>query len=236
MKPLKKVKSPIPVEVKDEANFARLSLALSDGNQLVWSFKKGRSTILAFFTAYMYWVGDLPILAYIKTTKRPEPFLAYKSDSAKGEEWFFSSDADDAKYKYACIISLKGAPEAFKRSLDGEYEPPRPPMLAEVENLNSIMRILLTISIREGATFPIWHFARGKKHILGTCIPFEHYYEADALPVFFYAASKEPPKAPFIKYSVSKFKGEELTYTGNTLDAKCFYAKVISVKDLPFFP
>jgi len=233
---LNKLKPPIPIEVKDEANFARLTLALSDGNQIVWNFKRGKKTILAFFTAYMYWIGDLPILAYVETDKAVKPFLAYKSDLAKGEEWLFTNDTDDAKYKYAFILDLKDVPEAFKKSLKGEYENPQPPMLSEVENINSIMRVLLAISIKEGVVFPLWHFTRRKKHIIGTCIPFEHYYEADALPVFFYTVMDEAPKAPFIKYSVSKPKGEEISFSENTMDAKYFYAKIISIKNLPLFP
>jgi hypothetical protein len=46
----------------------------------------------------------------------------------------------------------------------------------------------------------------------------------------------EPPKAPFIKYCISKPKGEELSFSENTIDAKYFYAKIVSVEDLPFFP
>jgi hypothetical protein len=233
---LNKIKAPIPIKVKDELNFARLILALSEGNQIIWSFKRGKKNVLAFFTAYMYWIGDLPILAYVETDKQIKPFLAYKSDSIKGEEWLFVTDTDDAKYKYAFILDLKDAPEAFKKSIKGEYEAPQSPMLSEVENLNSIMRVLLAISIKEGAIFPLWHFTRRKKHVIGTCIPFEHYYEADALPVFFYTTMDEPPKAPFIKYCISKPKGEELSFSENTIDAKYFYAKIVSVEDLPFFP
>jgi hypothetical protein len=90
--------------------------------------------------------------------------------------------------------------------------------------------------MREGTVFPLWHFLRNGKHIVGTCIPFEHYYEADALPVFFYVTQEKPPSHPFIKYVASKPLGERIDYTGNTSDAKGFYAKIVDVKDFPIFP
>jgi hypothetical protein len=34
-------------------------------------------------------------------------------------------------------------------------------MLAEVENVNSIVRILIPLSLREGVVFPLWHFVHG---------------------------------------------------------------------------
>jgi hypothetical protein len=73
---------------------------------------------------------------------------------------------------------------------------------------------------------------------VGTCIPFEHYYEADALPVFFYVSLDEPPEHDqgFVKYIAIKPIGEKLDYVSNTSDAKCFYAKIINVHDMPIFP
>jgi len=233
---LETIKPPMPVEVLDLKNFARLALALTEGSQLLWYLRDGDKHILALFTAYMYWNGDLPILAYAVGDRPPKPFLAYKSDSSKGEEWAFTDDADDTRYKYASFIDVKETPKAFKQSLDGDFPAPSEPMLTEVENLNSIIRILLPLSLREGTVFPLWHFARGKNHILGTCIPFEHYYEADALPVFFYVVREDPPEAPFIKYLASKPQGEKIEFTNNTSDAKYFYAKIVDVKNLPIFP
>lgn len=231
------VKPPMPVEVKDLQNFARLALALTDGSQLVWHLRFDNKNVIALFTAYMYWNGDLPILAYVVIDDVPaKPFLAYKSDSAKGEEWLFCDDADDTRYKYASLIEVKDAPKAFRESLSGEFPPPSEPMLAEVNSMNSILRILLPLSLREGTVFPLWHFPRGKKYIVGTCIPFEHYYEADALPVFFYVIQDSPPSASFIKYIASKPYGERIEYTNNTADAKYFYAKTVDIKNLPIFP
>src|SRR5207237_395312 len=92
------VKPPRPVHVRDIQNFARLALGLTEGSHMIWSFKHKSSNILAFFTAYMYWDGDIPILAYTEVDfDRTKPFLAYKSDSPKGEEWQFCDEADDTR-------------------------------------------------------------------------------------------------------------------------------------------
>jgi len=120
--------------------------------------------------------------------------------------------------------------------LNGKFPSLPEPMLAEVEDMKSIARILLPLSLREGTLFPLWHFKRGKNHIIGTCIPFEHYYEADALPVFFYVSVKEPPQEGFVKYIAVKPTGEKVEYVNNTSDAKYFYAKIVNVADLPIFP
>ncbi len=233
---MENLKPPVPVEVVDVVSFARLALALTEGSQVLWHFKEKDGHVFGLFTAYMYWDGDIPILAYTRSHDAPGPFLAYKSDGTKGEEWMFSQDADDTRYKYASFVQLKSVPKAFADSLKGEFPAPPEPMLAEVENINSIVRILLPLSLREGTVFPLWHFVRNKKHILGTCIPFEHYYEADALPVFFYVSQDQFPQSPFLKYQASKPTGEKVEYANNTSDAKYFYAKIIDVKDLPLFP
>ncbi len=229
-------KPPIPVRVKDLFNFARLGLALSEGSQILWHMQLKTQHIGALFTAYMYWNGDLPLLAYLNLDEKPKPFLAYKSDSAKGEEIVFSDDVDDTRYKYGSFIEVKKIPKSFEDSLSGKFTVPAEPMLTEVEDLKSIVRILLPLSFREGTIFPLWQFTRGKKHVVGTCIPFEHYYEADALPVFFYVVRDEPLAAPFIKYTASRTTGEKLELSGNTSDAKYFYVKIVDVEDLPIFP
>ena len=230
------IKPPVPVEVVDLGNFARLALALTEGSQLLWNLTKDGKHILGLFTAYMYWNGDIPLLAYAVHDDRLKPFLAYRSDAPKGEEWLFTEDADDPKYKYGSFIDVKETPEAFRECLKGEYPTVPKPMLAEVENINSIIRILIPLSLREGTVFPLWHFVREKKHIVGTCIPFEHYYDADALPVFFYVSMNEAPRAPFVKYLASKPKGEDVGFSNNTADAKYFYAKIIDIEDMPIFP
>lgn len=236
MQLLESVKPPLPVYVNDMQSFSRLALALTDGSQILWYLRHKDNNVLALFTAYMYWNGDLPILAYTFADSPPKPFLAYKSDSPKGEEWLFSDDADDPRYKYGSFIEVKTIPKTFTECLDGQFPSPPEPMLAEVKNINSIVRTLLPLSIREGTVFPLWHFVRGKKHVIGTCIPFEHYYEADALPVFFYVTQDSAPPMPFVKYVASKPGGEKVEYANNTADAKYFYAKIVGVRDLAIFP
>ena len=233
---MESVKPPVPVEVLDMQAFARLALGLTEGSQILWYFKHRGRHVLGLFTAYMYWEGDLPILAYAYSDTPPKAFLAYRSDSVKGEEWLFTDDVDDTRFRYASFVQLKTVPEPFALSLDGKSPELTQPMLAEVEDLKSIARILLPLSLREGTLFPLWHFMRGKKHIIGTCIPFEHYYEADALPVFFYVSQDAAPEKSFLKYIAVKPGGEKVEFSNNTSDAKYFYAKLVGVKDMPIFP
>jgi len=230
------VKPPVPVQVVDIQAFARLALGLTEGSQILWYFKHKGKHVLGLFTAYMYWEGDLPILAYAYSDTPPKAFLAYRSDSVKGEEWLFTDDVDDTRFRYASFVQLRTVPEAFAQSLDGIAPELTQPMLAEVDDLKSIARILLPLSLREGTLFPLWHFMRGRNHIIGTCIPFEHYYEADALPVFFYVSQDAAPEKSFIKYIAVKPGGERVEYSNNTSDAKYFYAKIVSVKNMPIFP
>jgi hypothetical protein len=232
------VKPPVPVHVIDMLNFSRLALALTDGSQILWHFKHKGKHVLGLFTAYMYWEGDLPILAYTISDSPPQPFLAYRSDSLKGDEWMFSEDAGDTRYRYGSFAELKHVPDAFVQALEGNFPEISSPMLAQVEDLKSIARILLPLSLREGTLFPLWHFQRSNKHILGTCIPFEHYYEADALPVFFYVEQEQPPEADqgFLRYIAIKPNGEKIEFTNNTSDAKFFYVKIVNVDNMPIFP
>jgi hypothetical protein len=233
---MESVKPPVPVHVTDMSGFARLALGLTEGSQILWHFKHKGKHIVGLFTAYMFWDGDLPILAYTTSDAPPKAFLAYRSDSIKGEEWMFTDEVGDTRYRYASFVELKTIPEAFVDSLEGKFPEISPPMLAEVEDIKSIARILLPLSLREGTLFPLWHFVRGKKHIIGTCIPFEHYYEADALPVFFYVSQDNPPEQGFVKYIAVKPNGEKVEYANNTSDARFFYAKIVHVTDMPIFP
>ena len=232
------VKPPVPVHVTNMLNFSRLALGLTDGSQILWYFKHKGKHVLGLFTAYMYWDGDLPILAYTTSDSPPGPFLAYRSDSPRGEEWMFSDEAGDTRYRYGSFVELKNIPDAFVDAIDGKFPEIPHPVLAEVEDLKSIARILLPLSLREGTLFPLWHFQRGKRYVIGTCIPFEHYYEADALPVFFYVSQDQPvdPAQGFLKYIAVKPSGEKLEFANNTSDAKCFYAKLVDVEDMPIFP
>ncbi len=233
---MQSIKPPIPVQVTDLTSFARLALGLTEGSQILWYFKHQGRHVLGLFTAYMYWDGDIPIFAYAFSENPPKPFLAYRSDAAKGEEWMYTDEAGDTRFRYASFVELKSTPEAFAKSLEGKFPEVAYPMLAEVSDLKSIARILLPLSLREGTLFPLWHFTRGKKHIIGTCIPFEHYYEADALPVFFYVSQDTAPPQGYLKYIAVKPNGEQVEYANGTSDAKFFYAKIVDVKDMPVFP
>ncbi|HMK83821.1 MAG TPA: hypothetical protein VK503_08895, partial [Candidatus Bathyarchaeia archaeon] len=136
------------------------------------------------------------------------------------------------------FAELRHVPDAFVQALDGHFPEMPPPMLAQVEDLKSIARILLPLSLREGTLFPLWHFQRNHKHILGTCIPFEHYYDSDALPVFFYVEQDQPPEPDqgFLRYIAIKPNGEKIEFTNNTNDAKFFYVKIVNVDNIPIFP
>src|SRR5689334_19242936 len=125
----------MPVRVRDIQNFARLALGLTDGSQIIWSFKHKARNILAFFTAYMYWEGDIPIFAYTEADfDENKPFLAYKSDSPKGEECQFSDEADDTRFKYASIINVRTLPDAFVKSIEGEFPDSPNPVLIELQD------------------------------------------------------------------------------------------------------
>ena len=228
-------KPPVAVYIKDFNSFARFALALTDSPPLLWCFKHNRKIFLGAFTVYMSWKGDVPIFAYVKLKEKPGPFLAYKSDLEK-EEYYFTDNIEDTRYVYAPIITLKEPPKIFIESL--EKKPPsfKKPMGIKLDSLHSMMRLLYLVSSREFTSFPVWRFKKKRKYILGVCIPFEHYYESNALPVFFYVNLRKPPLEPFLKYHTSRFGGENLEYSKNTSDTKFFYAKIIDVKEMPFFP
>ena len=185
---MESLKPPVPVHVSDMLSFARLALALTEGSQILWYLKYKGKHVLGLFTAYMYWDGDLPILAYAFSDSHPKLSSRIEAIPRKARNGCFQMRPGIHVFRYASFVELKAVPEAFAESLDGKFPEVAPPLLAEVEDIRSIARILLPLSLREGTLFPLWHFTRGKKHILGTCIPFEHYYEADALPVFFYVS------------------------------------------------
>ena len=228
-------KPPIPVKVKNLENLARLALALTDSPPLLWCFKHKEKWLLATFSIYMSWKGDVPLLAYVQVGRKPGPFLAYRSTS-EAEEYKFTSNLEDPKYAYAPTIYLKDQHELFVNAIEGKYPKPSKPLKMELNDLNSLLRLLYLVSIKEYTAFPLWYFRREGKHILGACIPFERYYEANALPVFFYVKLRRKPPAPFIKYLTDTVKGEVLDFTTHTGDTKYLYAKIIEVEDLPIFP
>ena len=232
----KKINPPIPVEVKDLKNFARLALALVETPQILWSMLHEDRHILALFTAYTYWKGDVPLLVYVNEDNRGKPYLAYKSNSLDNEVYSFEESADDPRYRYGSFIEVKEIPKIFQESLNGNFEPLQKPLLVEINDMASLIRIPLTLSMREESAFPIWHFKRNNVHIISVFVPFERYYEADAIPIFFYLKQDHPPTSPFVRYSTSKSFGVKVEYADDTSDNKFFYSKIINVKDFPIFP
>ena len=229
------VDPPIPIRVQTTLDLARLVLALVEDATQLWFFKVGRRSFIGTMLSYTYWGGDLPIFAYARIDSPPSAFLAYRSGGER-EEHFFSNEAEDPKYKYALVVHLKKPPRIFVEAVEGRYNLPPAPVIAEVDDVASLARALLSASARDGVQYPIWHFRRNGVDILGACIPFEHYYNADALPIFYFARLRSPPSGPFIKYRASKPKGEEVSFSKNTVDARCLYLKIVSVEDLPIVP
>jgi len=232
----KKIKPPIPVEALELKDFARLALAFVDIPTVLWTMKHKNRHMLALFTAYTYWKGDLPIMVYINKNNSGKPFLAYKSDSLDGEICTFEDSADNPRFKYSSFMEIKKIPDLFKQALDGNYEHPQKPLLIEVHDMITLVRMLLSLSVRDESPFHIWHFRRNKDHVMGAFVPFEHYYDFDAIPMFFYYTQSHPPKSPFVRYSASKSQGEKIDYVNDTSDSKFFYSKIINVKDFPIFP
>ncbi|MEM3736890.1 MAG: hypothetical protein QXJ75_02190 [Candidatus Bathyarchaeia archaeon] len=230
---MRNVKPPVGVKVKSLESFARLSLAIVDSPPLLWHFKYENEHYLGVFSVYMFWKGDIPLFAYIPLKDNPGAFLAYRSDG--GEECLFTDSFEDTRYVYAPVITLKDAPDIFRESLMGKRPTLQKPLTVELDNLYSMMRLLFLVSTKEYTSFPIWHFKRGGDLLLGVCIPFEHFYEANALPVFFYLRLKSEPRGPFLRYMTAKTKGETLEYARSTGDTKFFYAKIIDVEDMPLF-
>ena len=229
-----RIKPPIAIKIKNFSSFARFSLALNETPPLLWNFKHKGQNYLGLFSIYMAWRGDLPLFAYINVKSRIDSFLAYKSDLEE-EEYMFTNNFDDTRYFYAPIIRLKDPPRMFIDPLEKKQPSFDKPLEIELDSLYSLSRILYLSSVKEFTSFPIWRFKRGKKYVLGTCIPFDHYYEGGALPIFFYIKFSRPPRESFLKYTTSKMEGELLDYSQTTGDAKFFYAKIIDVEDMPLF-
>lgn len=229
------VKPPIPVVIKNLSDFARLALALTESPPLLWHFKIDRKSFLGLLSIYTFWKGDLPIFAYVRLKEKPQPFLAYKSDG-EYEKYFFVNNVEDTRYVYAPIISLKNPPEIFVKLLSGKTHGIEKPLKVELDSLNSLIRLLYLIFSRDYVSFPIWRFKIDGKWIVGAYIPFERYYESNALPLFFYVRLRRVFREPFLRYTTSKLNGEQLEYCVNTSETRFFYVKVIDVKDMPLFP
>ena len=142
---------------------------------------------------------------------------------------------DDSRYRYSPLIDVAHNPGFIDENSARKVQLPVKPVLTELTGLNTLARTLLFLAIDEPA-FPLWRFKRKNRYILGTIVPFEHYYESDALPVFFYVIENEKISGHFLKYSTSKPRGELAEYAEETADPKYFYVKIVEVEDLPFFP
>ncbi len=232
---LKGTKPPIALKVRNLENLTRLALALTDSPPPLWQFKHKGRHILGTFSVYMSWKGDIPLFAFTTLKASSEAFLAYKNDLNR-EEYFFTDNIEDTRYIYSPIINMKDAPPLFRNSLDGKWSCPHKPVAIELVSLNSLLRLLFLISTKDYISFPVWRFKKKGHRILGVCIPFEHYYEANALPVFFYVKEDKLPSDPFIKYTTSKLGGETVEYSRTADNAKFFYVKIIDVDEMPLFP
>ncbi|MFQ5761547.1 MAG: hypothetical protein ACE5PO_00795 [Candidatus Bathyarchaeia archaeon] len=228
-------KPPIAVKVRSIRDFGRLTLSLTDSPPLLWHFKLDRKQYLGAFSVYMSWKGDIPVLSYITLRENPGPFLAYKADG-ESEECFFSNNIDDTRYVFGPVVNMRKPPALFKESVTGKFPSPQKPLTVELENTESLLRLLYLISAKEYTSFPVWYFERKSKRIMGVVVPFEHYYESNALPVFFYLQLKKPPEGPFLRYFTSKGHGESYGYSNTAGEVKYFYAKIVNVEDMPLFP
>ncbi len=226
----KNYKPPASIEVIDLKNFARLTMGWSNEYRpLLWGFTYNRKKILGHLSSLPYWKGNLPIFTYTMLDNEPKGYLAYKN--IEREEAFFTNDTNDNKFSYAAIVEVDEPPEFISYSMKKEKKFYEKPINIKVRNINSLLRILLIMS-NEGFSSPLWFFNNKGENILGVITPFYDYYEANALPVFFYIEC-EDIQEPFIKYYPSE--QEILSFTNSINDMKYFYARIIKVKNMPFY-
>ena len=224
-------KPPIAVEVLDLKNLARLAISRSDVQPLFWSFTYRGRTVLGHLSSIPYWRGNLPIFAYTFIDEEPKSYVAYTS--LEREEAFFTNSADDTKYLYGPIMKTAEAPELLVKALSRKRVLREKPVAVKALDIGSLVKVLMMMS--DGTVSPpILHYQKSKKnHILGLIAPFFDYYEANALPIFFYLEISEPPPAPFIKYYSGR-GGEELLYAEYVSDMRYFYGRIVTVRNIPF--
>jgi len=223
---------PLALEVLDLVNLARLAMSRADVQPLFWAFKYRGSEILGSLISIPYWRGSLPIFAYIKL-KRGEKLKGYVAYTSIGiEKAFFTESSDDTRYVYGPIVEIENPPRILAKALSSRKGLKEKPITVKARNLSSLIRVLMIMSDNMVSP-PIWHYkVSSKKHILGLIAPFYDYYEANALPVFFYVESNQKP-APFIKYQATNGR-EELLFADSVSDMKYFYGRVVTVKEIPF--
>jgi len=227
-------KPPVALEVCDLINFARLAMSRTDAQPLLWNFSidrlKRRRSVLGYLSTIPYWRGNLPIFAFVYPKETPLAYLAY--NNLEGEKAFFTNSTQDPKYQYAAVVETEKEPELFALSLDRKRTRPEMPVSIKAKNMNSLLRMLLMMS-SDVASPPLWLYERGATHVLGLVAPFFDYYEANALPVFFYVEGLQTPPAPFIRY-LSGYDQEEISYAPFVTDMKYFYARIVKVNNMPF--
>ncbi|MCF8885464.1 MAG: hypothetical protein QXK95_00440 [Nitrososphaerota archaeon] len=223
-------KPPVAIQVADLINLARLGMSRTDTQPLFWTFIRRGRRILGHLSSIPYWRGNLPIFAYTYLDEEPGGYIAYTSLGR--EEAFFTSSSDDTKYFYGPVIETVHEPELLTKALNKRVQLVEKPLAVKVRDLNSLMRICVMMSDATVSP-PLWHYATQSKHIIGVLAPFFDYYEANALPVFFYVEEDSAPPNPFIRYLASNGK-EEISFTQYISDMKYFYVRIVTVKNLPF--
>lgn len=229
---MREERPPIAMEVQDLTNLARLATSRVDAQPLFWFFKHRGRSILGSLMSIPYWRGSLPIFAYMRSSGELEVkgYLGYTNLGT--EKAFFAESADDTRYVYGPIVEVESPPKFIVKALTSGCKLRDKPIQVRARNLPSLLRMLLIMSDNTSSP-PIWHYeVNEKKHILGVITPFYDYYDANALPVFFYVEVREKP-APFIKYQAMGGK-EAIGYAQSISDMKHFYGRVITVKQLPF--
>jgi len=224
-------KPPVAVEVADLKNLARLAMSRADVQPLFWSFKHKGKIVLGHLSSIPYWRGNLPIFAYTYLREKPKGYVAYTN--LDKEAAFFTDSSDDTRYFYGPVVETDDEPELIAKALSGRRVLREKPLTIRAKDVGSLIRVLMMLS-DSTVSPPIWHYSGGRnKHILGLIAPFFDYYEANALPVFFYVESRERPPSPFIKYHASGGR-EEILYADHVSDMKYFYGRIVTVYNIPF--
>lgn len=226
-----KTKPPIAVEVSDLLNLARLAMGRADVQPLFWHFYWKGDSVLGYLSSLPYWYGNLPMFAYTRIDEPVKGYLGYMS--IEREDVILTDNNDDNRYVYGAIVETDGEPPLIAEALSKKNRLRDEPVLIKVRNLNSLVRMLVILSDANSSP-PLWCFEHRGKNFLGLIAPFFDYYDANALPVFFYIESLEKPPAPFVRYLPRK-EGEEITFTPYITDMKYFYGRVVCVKSMPFF-
>ncbi len=229
---MREEKPPLAIEVQDAVNLARLIMNEADAQPLFWFFHHRGRSILGSIISIPYWYGSLPIFAYTSLLKNLElkGYIAYTSLGA--ERMFFSESMDDNRYLYAPVVEVESPPRLLLEALSSRCKLRVKPVPVRAKNLFSLLRVIMIMSDNLSSP-PVWHYeVNERRHILGVVTPFYDYYDARALPVFFYVEVEEMP-GPFIKYQAIS-REESVGYAPNISDMKHLYGRVITIKEMPF--